>query len=94
MLKRPSFILLHCRDERKLVKITRKNCLRLISHLLFYLDSSGIYTYVSMYKLADVLCLLLQVVGRENGLRVMRQVDAAVLLIGLPVIPLVLILGK
>lgn len=34
------------------------------------------------------------VVGRENGLRVMRQVDAAVLLIGLPVIPLVLILGN
>lgn len=34
------------------------------------------------------------VIGKENGLRVMRQVDVVVLLIGLPVIPLLLILGN
>ncbi|XP_026684204.1 E3 ubiquitin-protein ligase MARCH5-like [Diaphorina citri] len=34
------------------------------------------------------------VIGRENGLQVMREVDAIVLLLGLPAIPVVLILGK
>lgn len=34
------------------------------------------------------------VIGRENGLQVMREVDAIVLLLGLPAIPVVLILAN
>lgn len=40
------------------------------------------------------LLFLLQVLGHKEGLNVMEQADPLFLLIGLPTIPLMLILGK